>query len=103
MIGRGVLTGVEEASVEGVVVDPVVGGTGVLLTPSCGVMVGSGVSVGDGVGDGVLEGVKLAVGVAVWALAVAVPAMTVCIMGGNVWVGGGVGVGQATRVGARSQ
>jgi hypothetical protein len=75
----------------------------VLVTPGCGVTVGSGVTDGDGVGDGVPDGVRLGVGEAVWALAVSVAAITVCTIGGKVWVGGGVGVGQATSVGARSQ
>ena len=79
------------------------GGCDVLLAPGCGVLVGSGVSEAVGVGDGVLDGASVEVGVAVWALAVSVAAMTVSTAGGSVWVGAGVGVGQATRVGAKSQ
>ena len=79
------------------------GGVGVLLAPGCGVMVGSDVTETVGSGVDVLEGVKVGAEVAVWALAVSVAAITVCTMGGNVWVGTGVGVGQATGVGARSQ
>lgn len=86
----------------GVLLGKAVVGCGV-LPPDCGVMVGSGVTEAVGDGDGVLDGVRLGVGVAVWALAVSVAAMTVCTMGGSVWVGAGVGVGQATSVGAKSQ
>ena len=110
VVGAGVVAclvgvgGVADVRVEvGTAVLVFTGVTAVLLAPGSGVTVGSGVTEAVGDGDGVLEGVSVAVGVAVWALAVSVAAITVCTMGGSVCVGAGVGVGQATSVGARSQ
>jgi len=85
--GRGVLVAVAAVSLGG------------FVAPGCAVSVARIV----GVGDGVRDGVELGATVAVWALAVSVAAMTVCTIGCRVWVGAGVGVGQATSVGAKSQ
>lgn len=64
LVGRGVLVLAGEV-------------VGVLLLPGCDVTVGSGVTDVVGGDVGVMDGVSVGVGVAVWALAVSVPAMTV--------------------------